>query len=352
MKEKIMLVGLESFTSVTGGVITVFNSFIQMLERNGYTVIPQYDTTPEVINGAVREKKPDLMIFFFPELLRRSHLSAEFNSIPRILMFHSRPDFYFAMSHGLERRLKKYYINTRAQILMESFRTLLPSYIRQEPVYVIPNPVTIPLEKADYTSEHKKAVFFSRIDPCKGVDLLTEAFELVVKKHNDWSVDIYGDCDVPGYMDSIKAAIKAKGLENNVIIKGVASNKVLVDYDFCVFPSRFEGFGLGLAESMAAGLPCIGLENCSAVNEIIQDNVNGILCEDNAESLAQAITKLIEDPGLRKKLGTKARESISKYSPELVERKWMDLIEAALTPLPSHGLVPAGKLAKLYRSAR
>ncbi len=352
MKERIMLVGLESFTSVTGGVITVFNSFIKMLEKNGYTVIPQYDTTPEVINGAVREKKPDLMIFFFPELLRRSHLRAEFNSIPRILMFHSRPDFYFAMSHGLERRLKKYYVNTRAQILMESFRNLLPSYIRMQPVYVIPNPVTIPSEKANYSTEHKKAVFFSRIDPCKGLDLLTAAFELVVKSHGDWSVDIYGDCDVPGYLNTVKAEIKAKGLENNVFLKGVASNKVLKDYDFCIFPSRFEGFGLGLAESMAAGLPCIGLENCSAVNEIIQHKSNGLLCEDNAVSLSQAITLLMEDSNLREKLGSKARESISRYSPQQVERKWMELIEAALTPPPAHSLVPAGKLAKLFRSAR
>lgn len=145
-----MLVGQENFASATGGVITVFNNFQKMLERNGFTVIPEYLVSDKSINDAVRQKNPDLIIFFFPELLRRSHLSRDFDSIPRILMFHSRPDFYFAISHGLERRLKKYYVNTRAQILMESYRTLLPEYIRREPVYVIPNPVTIPQDQVNY----------------------------------------------------------------------------------------------------------------------------------------------------------------------------------------------------------
>lgn len=352
MKDRIMLVGLANFASATGGVITIFNNFQQMLQRNGFTVIPEYFTSPEKINAAVREKKPDLMVFFFPELLRSAHLAKEFNSIPRILMFHSRPDFYFAISHGLERRLKKYYVNTRAQILMESYRTLLPDYIRKEPVYVIPNPVTIPQDQVNYAIEQKKAVFFSRIDPCKGVDLLIEAFRAVAAKYPDWSVDIYGECDVPGYLDKIKSMIEDRGLAQNVILKGVSNKSVLSSYDFCIFPSRFEGFSLGIAEAMAAGLPCIGLNNCSFVNEIIQDGKNGVLCEDKAESLADAIIKLIENPALRETLGNSARQTISRYTPESFERKWMDLIESALTPAPAHPLASVGRLTKLFRNAR
>ena len=349
-----MLVGMENFAHITGGVVTIFNNFKEMLERNGFSVIPEYLSSPEQINASVREKKPDLMVFFFPELLRRAHLSKEFNSIPRILMFHSRPDFYFAMAHGLERRLKHYYINTHAQILMESYRSLLPKYIREGSVSVIPNGVIIPPEKAVPGKRHKKAVYFSRIDPGKGVDLLIEAFDIVSKKYPDWKIDIFGSANDESYLKAIKEMISRHGLEDRLILKGVAkgsTSETLAAYDFCVFPSRFEGFSIGLAEAMAVGLPSVGLRNCSGVNEIIVHERNGYLCEDTPEGLAAAIIRMIENPVEElERLGEAARKTIEEYSPESVEKKWLELIDSILNPAASYPLLPVKELVKIYKS--
>jgi glycosyltransferase involved in cell wall biosynthesis len=50
--------------------------------------------------------------------------------------------------------------------------------------------------------------------------------------------------------------------------------------DALLFPSRSEGFGLVAAEAMACGLPVIA--TCgSSVEEVVEDNVTGMLCTKN-----------------------------------------------------------------------
>lgn len=381
MPAKIIIIGQENLASTTGGTHTVFRHLCELLSRKGYSVlalchsedqaVPDWTqgktnlrfvnsrllyegvkSFPVALNRLIGEECPELLIFFFPSQYRHAHLSREFAGIPRILMFHSRPDFYFARERRLKSRLGHYYVNTHTQILMESFRKLLPPYILQGPVSVIPNAVDIPETSARYDIEHKKAVYFSRIDPCKGVDLLIQAMESVAQAYPDWSVDVYGDCDVPGYLEHLKGLIARKGLEKQVLLKGLSDKsaaQTLPGYDFCVFPSRFEGFGIGLAEAMACGLPCIGLANCSAVNEMIVQDRTGLLCEDTPEALSAAIRYLIEHPESRRRMGQEARERVAVYSRETVDSQWLQLIENALHPQPDYPLAPVRKLVQYYR---
>lgn len=68
------------------------------------------------------------------------------------------------------------------------------------------------------------------------------------------------------------------------------------------FPSREEGMGIALVEAMEVGLPAIGYQSCHAVNEIIQDGVNGILCEDGVTPFAEGMRQLMESENLRKNM--------------------------------------------------
>ena len=380
MPAKIIIIGQENLASTTGGTHTVFRHLCELLSSKGYSVlalchsedpaVPAWtqgktnlrfvnsrrlyegvERFPDALNRLVGEERPQLLIFFFPSQYRQAHLSRDYAGIPRILMFHSRPDFYFAREWRLKSRLRHYYVNTHTQILMESFRKLLPPYILRGPVSVIPNAVDVPETSARYDIEHKKAVYFSRIDPCKGVDLLIQAMELVAQAHPDWSVDVYGDCDVPGYLEFLQNLIARKGLEKQVLLKGLSGQsaaQTFPGYDFCVFPSRFEGFGIGLAEAMASGLACIGLENCSAVNEMIVQDRNGLLCRDTPEALSAAICQLIEQPESRQRLGQQARKRVAVYSRENVDKLWLQLIEKALDPRPDYPLAPVRELVRHY----
>ncbi len=52
--------------------------------------------------------------------------------------------------------------------------------------------------------------------------------------------------------------------------------RLFASADVCVAPSRWEGLGLHLYESMALGLPVITNDN-PPMNEVIADGVNGLL---------------------------------------------------------------------------
>lgn len=75
------------------------------------------------------------------------------------------------------------------------------------------------------------------------------------------------------------------------------------DADIVLAPSRREGFGLSIVEGMACGLPVVA-SNCSAIPELVVDNVGGLLAEPgNAEDFATKLTRLAGDPALRRQMG-------------------------------------------------
>lgn len=375
--ETILVATQHNIATTTGGAITIFRVFCNMLSRHGYQVIatchspnpsrpvwldpdirfvntqlcyPGEDRYRVTLNRLIEESQPSLIVFFFAEYYLEAHLLRKYKHIPRILMFHSRPDFYFAWMPSLKRRLRKYYLNTTAQVLMESFIDLLPWYMKRGPVAVIPNGVYTFDECADYSAEHKKMVFFSRVDRCKGIEILIDAMAIVHQKYPDWSIDLYGDTEPEAYRLLLEKRIAQKQLEGYVRFMGVSKKSVgetLSQYDLCLFPSRFEGFGLGLAECMAAGLPCVGFNNSSAVNEMLIHGVSGLLCDDTPEALAQSAIYLIEHPEERKRMGLNAREWVKQYNPTVVEMKWLMLIDHILHKGEKNPLLPVEELIRL-----
>lgn len=356
---RVLVSAQANIASTTGGSITVFFHFCSLIADLGYEVCgachSEDPSRPVLLDGRVRfvnfrycyegvsaydkafnrlvgDFNPDLIVFFFPHYCLEARLKRRFRDIPRIIMFHSRPDYLFAQLPDFEERLRPYYVNTRAQVLLESYRDLLPDYIRGGKVYVIGNGIRQFPEERDYAAEHKRMVYFSRIDSLKGVDLLLEAMAMVKEKHPDWAVDVYGDVEPEEYGEELKGTIASKGLEGQVRLMGKSSRsteETLQDYDFCVFPSRVEGFSIGLGETMSAGLATVGFRFCSGVSEMIVDGESGILCDDT-EGFAEAICRLIENTAERERMGRNAHSSMLQYAPELIDSQWTALIQSML----------------------
>jgi glycosyltransferase involved in cell wall biosynthesis len=81
--------------------------------------------------------------------------------------------------------------------------------------------------------------------------------------------------------------------------------------DLFVLPStsRAESFGMVLVEAMASGLPCVTTEIGSGTSYVVQHGTTGFVVPPCApQALAQAITRLVEDPGLRSQMGLAGRE--------------------------------------------
>lgn len=367
---RILILTQPQVVNKTGGAITIFFSMCDMLVRNGYEVsaacvaeegLRPAKLNPLVdfhsigkdldvsVNSLVEKCRPQLIIFFFHYLYTGSKLKKEFDSIPRILMFHSRPDIYFGLVKGTRRTLRKVYKNTTSQILFESYRRLLPNYISRGPVVVIPNSVALPAEPVDLNVEHKKIIYFSRVDRYKGCELLIDAFSLISKKYPLWSIDVYGEAETPGYLERLKSLTREKGIDGKFGFKFTDGDKksVFKEYDYCVFPSFFEGFSIGLAEAMANGLPCVGFKSASGVNELIVDKKNGLLSDFSAESLAESMEILINDKQLRISMGKAARKTASYYSIEYVDNCWLSLIDRLAGGKIQYKLMPTESIIKL-----
>lgn len=90
---------------------------------------------------------------------------------------------------------------------------------------------------------------------------------------------------------------------------------LLCAMDIFVLPSISEGISIALLEALASGLPAIAT-SVGGNKEIIQDNINGILVENNnAYDLGKAIERMLFDGDYRKTIGNngifRVRETFS-----------------------------------------
>ena len=82
--------------------------------------------------------------------------------------------------------------------------------------------------------------------------------------------------------------------------------------DAFVTPSVSEVHPLSIIEGMAVGLPAIGIES-PGVGDIIQHNVNGMLCRNDLADFTAMMVKLMLDDTLRIRLATAATQSAKHY---------------------------------------
>ena len=282
----------------------------------------------------IEKNKPDLMIFFFINILRKSIKKNLYPDIPKILMHHSRPDIYYKTSGWFKKRIVKKlakFNNFYCHILFDSFKSYIDKLFKV-PCFAVPNIVKQQENHINTDIENKKIIYLSRVDSQKGHKFLIKSFSLIAQKYPEWTLHIYGEYQPEKIKEELEKLIKKYKLENQVFLHGVTVEpiKKMSECDFCVFPSFYEGFGLGLAEALSVGLPSVGLKECSGVNELIIDNYNGFLTDKKEKEFAQKMEILITDKNLRSKMSKNAIASVEKYKPEEVSSKWVEIINSIL----------------------
>jgi len=250
--------------------------------------------------------------------------------IPVISMSHGDPEDYFHIYP--KREIPAVEKSAVCQVLLPSFVTHIKNRFPETKVVVIGNVVPQYAKSVDLRIEKDtyKIIFIGRlVKNHKRPHLLIRAFAKLSKNFPDWEVEIWGAESNKAYTKALHTEIQRYGLKRCVHIMGVTRDvaSVLRQGDIFVLPSAYEGFGLSLAEAMSMGLPAIGYKNCSAVNELIENEKNGLLCEDGVDALAEALRRLMTDKALRVKYGAYAQKSMEKYSPAKIWRSWEELLE-------------------------
>jgi glycosyltransferase involved in cell wall biosynthesis len=121
----------------------------------------------------------------------------------------------------------------------------------------------------------------------------------------------------------------AEHLENVNLLGGlphVEVSKMMSTALGLVITSRYEGSPKAVIESMSSGLPVIAVKS-PGLTEIVQHGVNGLLVDPDAESIAGAMRKLMNDPDLWLRLSENGRRmALETYSKSSVIRKEISLL--------------------------
>jgi GalNAc-alpha-(1->4)-GalNAc-alpha-(1->3)-diNAcBac-PP-undecaprenol alpha-1,4-N-acetyl-D-galactosaminyltransferase len=200
---------------------------------------------------------------------------------------------------------------------------------------VIPNPVVTERAGAGrqlLANRHesgKVLLGMGRLSREKGFDYLIEAFATVAAKHPDWTLEIWGEGNERGHLESMVSAL---GLGGRVRLPGVTPDPAdkMRRADLFVLSSRHEGFPNVLCEAMACGLPVISFDCHSGPAEIIRDGVDGVLCPPAcSDALAAAMTRLMSSEAERNRLAAAATHGVQRFSLTTVMRTWTELITDA-----------------------
>lgn len=145
----------------------------------------------------------------------------------------------------------------------------------------------------------------------KGIDILIHAFSQVLKTHPKAQLLLVGDG--PQY-NEYSTLLKELKIHEQVIFYGAANwekaMQLMALMDIVVVPSRFEGFGLTAAEAMAMGKPIVAANNFG-LKELITDKKEGLLfTNEDAQDLANALSKIIIDPVKTKEYGDAAKNKV------------------------------------------
>ena len=150
------------------------------------------------------------------------------------------------------------------------------------------------------------AGIIARLVPAKGQDLAVEALAWCPPAVH---LVLLGDARTP-FGRQVRARAAALGLTERVHFMGFRDDapQWMRGLDLVLAPSRREALSLTLAEAAAAARPVVAAR-VGGIPEIVADWQTGILVPpENPRSLAAAIRRLAEDPGLCARLGKAARE--------------------------------------------
>lgn len=212
---------------------------------------------------------------------------------------------HYGKSEELEKRnfkILKWCSNKFRAII--SVNQLLKSWakkhLKTKVVYFLENAVNIPSEEKNsiklYGQDGKRIICLANFRPQKDHFNLLKAFEIVLKKHPDYSLHLIGQHWKDNYYKEVSKLINQELFKERVFYYGsqLHVHSILKQGDIGVLSSNSEGLPLALLEYGMAqlGVVCTDVGQCK---DIVND-YGKCIPSNNSEALAKAILFYIEHP--------------------------------------------------------
>lgn len=309
------------------GLLDVSTHIFQALWRNVARI--------RGLRRAIGESQPQLVISFMDRVNVLTLLATRRLGVPVIISERIDPSQYDIGRawHFLRRRV---YPSADALVCQTAGALARFQAMSRVRGFVIPNPVVVPDGLAARSpvdrknSLRRELIAMGRLVPQKGFDLLLQAFSRIAPQHPDWTVTILGSGPL---LAQLEAQARSSGLEGRVAFAGAVADPFvrLRNADLFVFSSRFEGFGMALAEAMACGLPVISFDCPEGPSVIVRNGVDGILVPaEHVGALAEVLDRLMRDSQERNRLAARAPEVLDRFSVDKILPLWQHLFDRVL----------------------
>jgi D-inositol-3-phosphate glycosyltransferase len=303
--------------------------------------------------------------------LAAERLKAQWN-IPIVQMFHTLGQMKNRVARSAAEIEGGYRIEGEAQMLRVADRVIAATPAEksqlqflynadQRKIVIIPPGVDtsrfypIPADEAravvGIPPDGRMILFVGRIEPLKGVDTLIQAMAAmrragILKRYPHYLTIIGGDPDaspesMSAEMARLQRLCQELGIGDEVIFLGKQSQDSLPYYysaaEVVVVPSHYESFGMVALEAMACGTPVVASQ-VGGLAFLVQDGVTGFQVVDgDPDALCDRLTQLIQDQGLRTRMGDQAAVYARDYGWDKVTPRIIQLYEdviAAKTTAP------------------
>ena len=216
----------------------------------------------------------------------------------------------------------------RLIVFSDYMKALVSRHVPVNRIEVIPLGVNLRAYAAEKRTLRKsdeafRIICVARLVAVKGLETLVKAIELMQPKAKVHTYIV----GVGPLRSKLQGLIDEKGLANKVKLCGFLSDETkrayLENSDLFVLPSLYEPIPIVIVEALAAGLPVVA-SDVGGIPELVHPGVNGLLVKpENPHDLAAAISKLIDDSKLRRRLASNARESVREFDWPVVAKKYL-----------------------------
>lgn len=143
---------------------------------------------------------------------------------------------------------------------------------------------------------HLKLLTIGRLDHQKGYDIALEAARLLKERGILFTWYVLGK---GGLYDEIKQTIQKYGLEKEFILLGITANPypMIKQCDIYVQTSKFEGYGLAIAEARMLNKPVVTTKFDAVFNQMVHEK-NGLVTTMDGVGVADSIERLLKEPDL------------------------------------------------------
>lgn len=223
-------------------------------------------------------------------------------------------------------------------VLAEGIKQDLITNFQQpsQKLHVIPNPVDLEAaaRKAKEPPPHDwlanpdccTIVTVGRLHPQKGHDILLRAFAKLHKTKQNLRLIIVG---TGADRKLLQAMAQQLGIDKAVAFVGFQPNPYafMAHADLFVLASRYEGFGIVLAEALAVDTPAVATDCPSGPADILKNGAAGLLCptEDPA-ALAAAIEQSLSNPARQQEMAEIGKKHVQQFSETAVAAQYTQFI--------------------------